>query len=129
YRRILTRQPSHADALHLLGVISCQQGDAGTATRLIGRAIELAPTVPEYHNNLGNALLEQERPDEAIACYRAALVLKPAYAEAHQHLGLALKTQGNYAAALESQQTALLLKPDYPEAHLNRGNVYTALAR
>ena len=32
----------------------------------------------EAHNNLGNALKDQGRLDEALACFRRAVELKPA---------------------------------------------------
>ena len=39
------------------------------------------PGYAEAHNNLGNALKEQGKLDEAVACYRRALELKPDFAE------------------------------------------------
>ena len=38
YRQILSVEPAHFDALHLLGVISCQHGDYHEGARLIGEA-------------------------------------------------------------------------------------------
>jgi protein O-GlcNAc transferase len=49
--------------------------------------LELKPDYAEAHNNLGNALNDQGKLDEAVACYRRALELKPDYAEAHNNLG------------------------------------------
>src|ERR1019366_3237701 len=42
------------------------------------------------HNNLGNALLQQDKVDEAIAQYQRALQIKPDTAELHDNLGNAL---------------------------------------
>ena len=42
------------------------------------RALALKPDFAEAHNNLGNALQEQGKADEAVAHYRRALALKPA---------------------------------------------------
>src|SRR2546423_563189 len=41
YRRILTLQPHHADALHLLGLIAHQTNQSKAAIDLIGRAIAI----------------------------------------------------------------------------------------
>ena len=59
--------------------------------------VEALRTRPEYvdaHNNLGTALADLGRLDDAIACYRAALRIRPDYADAHHNLGNALKEQG-----------------------------------
>ena len=56
----------------------------------------MKPDYAEAHNNLGNALQDQGKLDEAIACYRRALELKPDYAEAHTNLGIALQARGSW---------------------------------
>ena len=61
----------------------------------------LSPSLAEAHNNLGNALLDQGRLDEAIAaCSARAIELKPGLAEAHNNLGNALLDQGQLDAAI-----------------------------
>jgi tetratricopeptide (TPR) repeat protein len=40
----------------------------------------------EAHSNLGVALQQQRKLDEAIAAYRQAIGIKPNYAEAHSNL-------------------------------------------
>ena len=85
------------------------------------RALELKPDYAEAHNNLGVALKDQGKLDEAVACYRRALELKPDYAEAHYNLGNALKDQGKLDEAVACYRRALELKPDYAEAHNNLG--------
>ena len=47
YSEILSREPKHFVALHLLGVIGYQQGDADRATTLIGKAIAIRPDYAE----------------------------------------------------------------------------------
>jgi tetratricopeptide (TPR) repeat protein len=42
--------------------------------------------VPDTHFNLGNALLAQHLPEEAIFQYQEALRLRPGYAEAERQL-------------------------------------------
>ena len=49
---------------------------------------------PDAHNNLGNALREIGKEDEAILHYRAALRLKPDHPHAYNNLGNALKDKG-----------------------------------
>ena len=80
YRRILTVDPDHADAIHLLGVIASQTGKLDLAVETIRRAIALKGGAPAFHVNLGNALMAQGKLEEAVACYRRALELKPDFA-------------------------------------------------
>ena len=83
------------------------------------RAIERKPTLADAHNNLGNALLEQGRLDEAIAAYDRAIQLVPDYAEAHNNRGSVFKDQGCLDEALACFRKAIELKPDYTEAASN----------
>ena len=64
-----------------------------------------SPTDAEAHNNLGVALHEQGRLDEAIAACRRALALRPDYAEAHSNLGVALN--GRAGSTRRSPPTAV----------------------
>jgi tetratricopeptide (TPR) repeat protein len=79
-------------------------------------AIRLKPDYAPSHYDLGIALMEQGKRDEAISEYRVAIRLKPDYAEAHCNLGLALQHQGDHAAALEMLRTGHELgsrRPDW----------------
>lgn len=55
YSRVLEINPSHADALHLLGLVYHAQGKFGEAIEVIGKAIIQAPQVADFHSNLGAA--------------------------------------------------------------------------
>ncbi len=83
---------------------------------------ELKPDFAEAHNNLGVALNDLGKVDEAVACYCRARELKPGYAEAHNNLGNALKERGEVDEAVACYRRALELKPDFAEAHNNLGN-------
>jgi predicted O-linked N-acetylglucosamine transferase (SPINDLY family) len=88
------------------------------------RALELKPDYAEAHNNLGNVLKDQGKPDDAVACYRRALESKPDYAEAHNDLGNAFNDQGKLDEAIACYRRVLELKPDFVEAHNNLGNAF-----
>ena len=51
-------------------------------------ALQLEPNFPDAHNNLGNALREVGKGDEAILHYRAALRSKPDHPHAYNNLGV-----------------------------------------
>ena len=61
----------------------------------------------EAHVNLGVALKDQGRLDNALACFRRALELKPDYVEAHGNLGSALEEMGDFQGAEDSFRAAL----------------------
>jgi cytochrome c-type biogenesis protein CcmH/NrfG len=49
-------------------------------------AIEQRPNYPEAFNNLGGALLDLGRRDEAIAAFEAAVRLRPDFSDAPENL-------------------------------------------
>jgi protein O-mannosyl-transferase len=73
------------------------------------------------HNNLGQALLEQQRVQEAVDHFQQALQINPRSAEAHYNLGVGLFRRGNLALAASEFRSALALNPGYQEAHYNLG--------
>jgi Flp pilus assembly protein TadD len=72
-------------------------------------------------NNLGVALADQGRLDEAIVQYRQAIQVSPTYADAYNNLGVSLDDQGRFDEALAQYREAVRIKPDYAEAHYNMG--------
>lgn len=73
------------------------------------------------HNNLGIALMESGRLDEAMNHFGKVLEMNPRYARAHNNMGVALLYQGRPAAAASHLQQALQANPRYAEAHSNLG--------
>jgi protein O-GlcNAc transferase len=123
YRKILSVQPDHADALHLLGVIAHQVGRHDLATEWIHQAIVLNPNDPAAHCNLGEACRLMGRMDAAIANFHRALQINPACVDAWYNLGHALQIQGQLDESVAAYRRALELKPDYPEVLNNLGNL------
>ena len=87
------------------------------------KALAIKPDYAGAHNNLGNALKELGRLDEAVASYLKALAIKPDYAKAQNNLGVALQDLGRLDEAVASYHKALATKPDFAEAHLNLSGV------
>ncbi len=81
----------------------------------------LKPDLAGAHNNLGNALCEQGKPEEAEGSYRRALALQPNLASAHNNLGTVLYERDMSDAAITCYRKALALEPDYVEALCNLG--------
>jgi tetratricopeptide (TPR) repeat protein len=77
-------------------------------------------------NNLGVALADQGKTQEAMAHYTEALRINPDHANAHYNLGNVLYLQGKAQEAMAHYTEALRINPHHAEAHCSLGN---ALAR
>jgi hypothetical protein len=77
------------------------------------------------HNNLGNVLLETDRPAAAIAEYETALRLNPSMAEAYSNLAFALNETGHTSEAITNYEQALKFVPHFGIA---QGNLADLLA-
>ena len=122
YEEILKTRATHADALHLLGVIGIQTGNFAHAVELIGRAIRLQSNNPQFHSNLGVALKESRQFEAAAASFNQAIRLKPDYADAYANRGNALKALGRLDEAIASYDKAIAYRQDFADAYFNRGN-------
>jgi tetratricopeptide (TPR) repeat protein len=78
------------------------------------------------HNNLGTALFERGKMQEAIFHYNKAMELNPNSPKIHSNLGNALAEQGKNREAIYHHNKAMELDPNSPKI---RGNLGVALAR
>jgi protein O-GlcNAc transferase len=124
---VIRREPTHAAALHLLGVASLQRGDAASGIEFLCASLRANPNDAAAHCNLGNALRDVKRFEAAVESYRQALRIAPQFAGAYYGQGNALVDLNRYAEALRSFDAAIALRAEYPEAHNNRGNALLAL--
>jgi tetratricopeptide (TPR) repeat protein len=129
YRRVLQAEPTHAPALHMLGLLAYQTGKLEQAVRLISQAIRQDAEQAPYHFNLGVVFSRQGNLALAADAYRRALRLRPDYVEAHCNLGNLLREQGKLEPAVEAYRKALSVKADYADAHNNLGVALEELGR
>jgi serine/threonine-protein kinase len=87
------------------------------AVRFFTAALALRPGSPVVINDLGNALRELGRLDEAEEDHREAIRLKPDFARAHSDLGRTLRRKGDLAAAEAASRDGVRLSPDNPWCH------------
>ncbi len=121
YLRILQFDSEHVDALHLLGLVRHQSKRHIEAIELIQKAIAVKATpCSVLLTNLGAALQESSRPDEAEDSYRRALQVKPDYLTAHQNLCRLLTLRGRTqdAASAWSNFGNLILDQNKPDEAL-----------
>ena len=106
------------------GTAAVQAGRMEEGIVALKRALELDPSLPGAHFNLGAAYRSLGNPDEALAAFRRAAEVAPTFAEAHLNIGSVLREQRELEQAECSLKAALALKPDLPEALLELGNVH-----
>lgn len=118
-RQILSANPRHAHALHLLGAIALQARQWPAAVQCLSAAIRIDGNQPRFHATLGEAHRALGQTNEAIACYRQAVRLQPNFVEGHNNLGTLWKSAGDLAAAVACFREAVRLHPQYFHGHHN----------
>ena len=126
YRSIIRIDPKQPDALHLLGVIQQQRGNAQVAADYIGRAVNENPQAAVYHGNLAAAYQAMGLLEAALKSLEAAIQLEPGFANAHYNLGTVLRDLNRPAEAATSLQRAIQLDPNHVEALNNLGTIHAA---
>ena len=129
YTRLLRDNPTHTDALHMLGVLKHQTSCYSEAQSLITKAIALQPGKAAYHYSLGNLFLDTNRIDDAVHTYSQAILLNPDHAESHRKLGEALFLLGQKEDALLSMRHAIKIKPGSFDAHFTLGTALLKMER
>lgn len=87
---------------------------------LFQHALSVTGDNPVAHNNLGSALRERGRAEEALPHFQEALRLNPHLAHHHLNVGFSLLESGRHAEAVPVFRTAFTLAP-------NGGEVAAAL--
>jgi Flp pilus assembly protein TadD len=86
----------HQDNIEIwawLGLLQDETSDWKSGEASHRKAIALAPTRDDLHNNLGYCLLQQNRKPEAAIEFREALKLNPQSTFARNNLGIALASE------------------------------------
>jgi len=106
-------------AMHnAVGAIRGRQGDMAGAAEDFGKAVEANPDDLSSRHNLGLALLELGRYNEAAEQFEHAAARHPRYYEAWQGLGRAHAEAGRTAAALEAWGAIVNMEPPAPASVL-----------
>ena len=119
-----------AVTLSLLAVSTWfQLGHWKDTEALFEHALRVTPGNQLAHNQLGIALLNDGRTDEAIEHFFEAVRLTPQYVHAHINLGNAFKDQGKLHLAAEHYRTALSFDPRHVTANNNLGIILAMQGR
>ncbi len=86
------------------------------------KAIELNGRSPQAYFNLGNALLRQQKPKEAMQAYEQAVKVetnKGRLASIYHNMGVILQSQKQFGPAIECYKNALRRNPSDDETRYN----------
>jgi tetratricopeptide (TPR) repeat protein len=87
--------------------------------------VRKSPGKARGYNNLGAALSDAGRNEEAIAALRQALAINPEHTEAFYNLGRVYLTYPDRIGdAIAVLKRAIELKPDYDDAYVNLAAAY-----
>ncbi|MFA6093427.1 MAG: tetratricopeptide repeat protein [Elusimicrobiota bacterium] len=120
--------------LLVLGVLTWRQAHVWRDSETLWtHALSIDPKLVAAHNNLGVELAAQDRLEEAIAHFRAALLLHPGDATAggncaalFQRQALASAKAGKLTEAHAAYFKALVLRPYDPRIHMDLANALKA---
>ncbi|MFZ5906539.1 MAG: tetratricopeptide repeat protein, partial [Nitrospirota bacterium] len=122
YKKILKKQPDHAEVLHLLGVLYSQAENYDAAIDCLKKSLRHTRGHFILYYNLGNAFQKKGDVDQAIHCFQEALQLNPNVADVHYNLGIAFQISNRIDDAIASFRKALNLNPALFDAYYNLGN-------
>src|SRR6185369_8777719 len=126
FSALLAHTPGNLDA-HFCLATSLLQGNQPEQAEILFRQLLAEAPSAEVYNNLGHAVGNQGRRNDAIAAFEQAVRLEPAAAESLQNLGNHLHAAGRGEEARQALHRAANLTPESPEVWQNLGLVHQGL--
>jgi tetratricopeptide (TPR) repeat protein len=113
----------------LITLTSLQLRHWQNSITLFSHAVDVTENNWIAHNNLGQALNDEGRTDEAINHFTEAIKAKPSCLTAYLNLGFAFNRLGDFTAALDAFGRALQLDAKALDAHVGLGFVHLNMGR
>ena len=124
YRKVLSIDPSHLDAMQFLASIAQQTGHLAPALQLFEQVVKIDPSRYQIHFSLGKLYAQVGRQNEAVGAYKTCVKLKPGLIEGWNNLGLLHKESHQYAKAIHCFQKVVKQQPENGLCWSNLGNAY-----
>jgi tetratricopeptide (TPR) repeat protein len=121
YEEVLQVRPDIAQVNVNLGIIAAGKGDYPRAIEYYGAAIRADERNYEAYNNLGAALIDSKRSQEATQVLERAAQLRPDDPDVLFNLGMAQAQSGNVAAAAQTYERVAQLAPRDAESRFRAG--------
>jgi tetratricopeptide (TPR) repeat protein len=113
--------------LATIGRLASGAADGAGAVDALSRAVADDPANPAWHRLLAGALVLEDRPDDALAEFAAALRIDPRDAGAHFGVGQIYLNAGRNAEAVDALRRATELNADSIEAEYALATALTRL--
>lgn len=120
-RVALERNPDHAPALHMLGLVLANNGNLEEGLRCVERAVRLEPQQPAFHATWGRLLVFAGRYEAAVGVLDRSLAMEPDNPESLHALAVGLRNLGRLTEAETVARRALTMQPDAPDRLDNLG--------
>ena len=128
FEEILRIDPQYHEAHHGLGRVCVKRGDLDGAIAKYKDALKINQDAMVYWN-LGRALQDQGKTEEALAAYRKSVEIWPKFSSAGVSLGNLLADEGRMDEAIAAYKQAIEARPEYAEAHYRLAEAYYKLKR
>ena len=128
YRTALKLSPNHAGAHYALGLALVTKGDPKGESELL-EAIKLAPRNPLGYHTIGRFYSQQQRYDQALDAFGAALKVFPDFAAPHVERGNIFAAKGDDDRALVEYAKAQEKDPKRSVGFTNIGMVHQRRAQ
>ena len=106
YRERIQANPEDHAAWHALGLLAFVADDLPQAAQQITTAIAIAPTVAQYHCDIGEIYRRMAQSEKSVLAGRRAVELAPHDPDAHYRLGLAYDDNNDQHQALACYRQA-----------------------
>lgn len=123
-RRVLQKEPGHAEANNSMAALLYRAGRLEQALYYAGLAVKASPGVGDFHSTQAKVLLGLKRRKEAAVSLRRAVEAEPGCAAHRIDLMPLLWEQADYAGALEMAREAWRAEPHNTHA---RNTYYSSL--
>ncbi|MGY9006960.1 MAG: tetratricopeptide repeat protein, partial [Alphaproteobacteria bacterium] len=125
YRQTLDLDPTNADALHLLGLVTLTR-DPVEATQLIAKALKKVPKNILFLSNLAKAQNAAGENSKAVNTLKRVIKLDPKNDAAMNSLGVLYAGLRDQRKAEYTLRQAIKIRPDHGEYWNNLGLILSA---
>ena len=121
YQKTLETQPTDLDANHNLGVLKVSQNKIADALPFFKIVLEGNSNIEQYWISCIDALVKNNKLEEAETISRKAIKLNPKFIIVHLNLGFILNGLKKPKEAVAIYKKIITLKPESVDAHNNLG--------
>jgi tetratricopeptide (TPR) repeat protein len=112
-----------------IGALHVAEANFESAIDALQKRADVSPNNAEAHRILGEAYIQQNRLDEALAEFLVTLLVDPRSAQAYAGIGQVQLQRGSYGDAAEASRRAVQLDADHRGARYSLGAALLRLGR